>query len=393
MTTATAQGGLARLAEVPHRACFAAGVAGIVSVSLWWVLMLAFPGTSAYPAVMAHGLMMPLSTFPLFMLGFLFTAGPRWLNLPPMTRQWPLAAAYLLGVLLALGGFTLGGAWPQPGLLLMLGAWSVGTLRWSGACARSQASDRRHARRMLAAMVMGVATYTAAFLWVWSGNGQLWLLARHLMFWAFLLPVFLVVSHRMVPFFTQAAMPFVKAWRPFWLLDCWLGAGLLLAVSGTMGWRWLEAGVALAMSASMAYTSWRWGLVASLQNRLLAMLHLSFAWLAPALLLQGLGALGLPVGTAPAHALGLGFCCTMLVGFVTRVTMGHSGRPLVADNGYWAIYLALHGVALLRVGAALFGLGGPWMHLLSAAWLALMLVWGARVLPIYWKARADGQPG
>jgi uncharacterized protein involved in response to NO len=117
------------------------------------------------------------------------------------------------------------------------------------------------------------------------------------------------------------------------------------------------------------------------------MLHLSFAWLPVALVLQALGLIGVGVGSAPSHAVALGFCATMLVAFVTRVSLGHSGRPLVADNGYWAIYLALHVVAALRVLVALLGLSAIWLHVISGLWVLLMLAWAARVLPIYWRGR------
>lgn len=165
-------------------------------------------------------------------------------------------------------------------------------------------------------------------------------------------------------------------------------AGVLAAFSQGLWWAlvWL-------LAASLAYTSARWGLYASLQNRLLAMLHFSFVWLVPALLLQAAAALGWPVGSAPVHALGLGFAGTMLMAFVTRVSLGHSGRPLQADNGFVALYVLLHAVALLRVGLALAGSHTGWLALASLAWLAVLLAWAARVVPMYLQARLDGKAG
>lgn len=385
-----------RLRSVPHRAYFGAGVLAILSLGLWWALAIVRPLLGSYPALMVHGLMTPLGVFPLFMLGFIFTAGPRWLNVSEpadAASHLPLALAYLAGLWLALAGFSLGGSWPAAGFLLMQLSWSIASLRWWRLYQRSQVADKRHGLRILLAMGLGALALMLALLWVRSGEGQLWWLARQIVFWGLLLPVFLTVSHRMLPFFTQSALPGHASWRPHWLLDGWLAGCALLILADAFGQAWLAALSAFALAASLAYTSWRWGLRASLQNRLLAMLHLSFAWLAPALLLQGLHSAGVAVGAAPAHAIGLGFCCTMLVGFVTRVTLGHGGRDLVADNTYWAIYLGLHAVAALRVGLALWGGPPAWLHLASAGWLLLMLAWAARVLPIYWRARADGKPG
>jgi uncharacterized protein involved in response to NO len=82
----------------------------------------------------------------------------------------------------------------------------------------------------------------------------------------------------------------------------------------------------------------------------------------------------------------------MLVGFVSRVSFGHSGRPLQVNNLLWAIYLCLHLAALLRVTASVTTI--PYMMNLSASvWLLLLLSWVGLMLPIYIKARADGQAG
>lgn len=387
---------LQRLFSVPHRAYFGAGVIAILSLALWWVVAIAQPMVGSYPALQVHGLLTPLGVFPLFMLGFIFTAGPRWLSVNdpgPTHHHLPLAMLYLFGLWLSLAGFSFGGRWPTGGLLLMQISWTLATLRWFRIYQSSSATNKRHALRLLIAMTAGAMAIMVAVLWVQSGDERLWWFARQLTFWGFLLPVFLTVSHRMVPFFTQSALHGHTIWRPDGLLDAWLIGCAVLVVADVCGQRWIASLTALALAVSLGMTSWRWGLRASLQNRLLAMLHLSFAWLAPALLLQGLQSAGLSAGAAPAHALGLGFCCTMLVGFVTRVTLGHSGRDLVADNGYWAIYLGLHGIAALRVSLALFGGPAAYLHLASAGWLLLMLAWAVRVLPIYWQPRLDGKTG
>ncbi|WP_374353272.1 NnrS family protein [Chitinimonas sp.] len=386
--------GWQRLAQAPHRAYFAAGVLSLLAMALWWLISLQLaPGSHAYPVVMVHALMMPLGVFPLFMLGFIFTAGPKWLNLPASTRHFPMAIGYLSGVLLALIGFAHGGSWPVIGLLVMQLVWAIATLRWLGCLRSSSEADRFHPSRLLAAMLLGTLVIMLAVLWVRSGDGRLWIQARDAALWGMLLPIFLTVSHRMLPFFTQSALPGAAIWRPRFLLDGWLAACALLVLSGLLDSPRLTGCVTLALSLSLAFTSWRWWQRGVMTNHLLAMLHLSFAWLAPALLLQALSVFGWPVGAAPAHALALGFCCTMLVGFVTRVTLGHGGRQLVADSGYWAIYLAMHGVAALRVVIALLGLSASWINVVSLLWLAVMIAWATRILPIYWQARQDGKPG
>lgn len=383
-----------RLAIAPHRLYFFLGALAVFFLFGWWWLSLQTQHSST--AVPLHALLMPLGIFPLFILGFTFTAGPRWLavNAPPRYFL-PTGLTYFFGITLVVLGSATGQAWAMAGFSLMLLAWLSATWRWASLVRQSSNADKNHPRVLLAAMCGGVAALLAALGWS-AGLDWAWIVARQLAFFCFLLPIFLTVSHRMLPFFSGSALSTAErpylAWRPYGLLWLWLAGCLLLALAGILGWRPLVGMLALVMTLSFAFTSWRWGLLRSLQNRLLAMLHLSFAWLTLVFALHAAHAFGLPVGSAALHALGLGFMATMLVGFVSRVSFGHSGRPLQAGNGLWAIYLGLHCAALLRVAGSVLAL--PALISYSAtAWLLLMGCWVAMMLPIYLNARQDGQAG
>ena len=47
----------------------------------------------------------------------------------------------------------------------------------------------------------------------------------------FVVVVYVTVAHRMIPFFTSSAMPFIQVWRPFWLLWLMLGAAAFEAAA------------------------------------------------------------------------------------------------------------------------------------------------------------------
>ena len=87
---------LAWLYAAPHRLAFAAGALMLALSGLWWaVAMVAQTGGHALhfgmPPIQAHGLVMVLGFMPLFFSGFLFTAGPRWLQRPPVQAAELLA--------------------------------------------------------------------------------------------------------------------------------------------------------------------------------------------------------------------------------------------------------------------------------------------------------------
>lgn len=383
-----------RLAIAPHRLYFFLGAVAVLFLFGWWWLSLQTQQSGT--AIPLHALLMPLGIFPLFILGFTFTAGPRWLAVNATQKYFlPTGLTYFSGIALVVFGSVSGQLLSMAGFGLMLLAWLSATWRWASLVRQSPNTDKNHPLVLLAAMCGGVAALLAALGWS-AGLAWAWIVARQFAFFCFLLPIFLTVSHRMLPFFSASALnnperPYL-VWRPYGLLWLWLAGCILLALAGILGWYPLEGMLALLMALSFAFTSWRWGLVRSLQNRLLAMLHLSFAWLTLVFALHAARAFGLPVGSAALHALGLGFMATMLVGFVSRVSFGHSGRPLEAGNGLWAIYLGLHCAALLRVAASVLAL--PKLISYSAtAWLLLMGCWVAMMLPIYLKARQDGQAG
>ena len=52
------------------------------------------------------------------------------------------------------------------------------------------------------------------------------------------------------------------------------------------------------------------------------------------------------------HAVTIGGLGSLMLAMVTRVSCGHSGRPLVADNLVWALFWLLQATALLRIAAA-----------------------------------------
>ena len=95
------------------------------------------------------------------------------------------------------------------------------------------------------------------------------------------------------------------------------------------------------------------------------------------------------------HALTIGVIATMILGVMTRVSLGHTGRPLQIRPLTAAAYLLLSAAALVRVfGAWLPGLGYPAVIVLSAAlWTAafasFLWVYG----PILVTPRTDGRPG
>ncbi len=209
--------------------------------------------------------------------------------------------------------------------------------------------------------------------------------------------MFVVVCHRTIPFFTANIVPLVTAFRPSWLLAAMVGAPVahgVLAGLGFDGWTWLTD---LPAAVLLLWLAIRWGLVQSMRNRLLAMLHLGFLWYGIGFLLAGANSLavlagGAGVPLAALHALAIGFASSLLMAMVTRVTCGHSGQTVAADALTWRLFQLLQATALVRVAAEVLP-GRAWLVVAAVLWVAAFVPWCLKYAPIYWRPRADGRPG
>ncbi|WP_337881906.1 NnrS family protein [Chromobacterium haemolyticum] len=392
----------AMLVQAPHRAAFLPGMLFAILLLAAWSAelvsrLLGVHAALAVPSSLAHGFLMLFGFFPLFMTGFLFTAGPRWLGVEPPGRIVFVGVPALMvgGLLLWLAGLWRGMAWTLTGHALYTLGFSGLALTFACLLLASPQQDRRHACAVLAALLCGTLALLAGAYWLIFQDGQAWLWMRNLALWGFLLPVFLTVCHRMLPFFSANALPQYQPWRPGWLLAAMLAGSLghgLLDGFGLPGWP-LDA----ALAVLFAYVSWRWRLAAALRVRLLGMLHLAFAWLPIAFGLYALnGWLASPrLALAALHAVTVGFFLTMVIAFVSRVTLGHSGQPLQAGPGLWRLYLAAHWLALTRVATEMLpGVWSGWLYGAAAmGWLLTLAAWGRAFMPSYWRRRADGKPG
>ncbi len=407
----------ARLLTAPHRLGFFSAAVLLAVGALWWALVLATRAAGialpwAVPPPVAHGLLMGLGAMPLFIVGFLFTAGPRWLGLPdvpaPVLRR-PVVLM-LAGWALALAGFHLATEVAAAGLGLVALGWGALVWRFLRLLRASRVADRLHATLVALGCGVGVGALVLATLGLALPMVQLTRAATQLALWCFLAATFAVVSHRMIPFFTASALPALAAWRPnalLWTLLglLWLeGAGAAAeAWLGTLptGLRWAQALVEAPAALLLLGVAWRWGLVQSLRIRLLAMLHAGFLWLGIALALAASSHAALAasegawsLGLAPTHALTMGYLGTTLIAMITRVAAGHSGRALAADNLAWSLYWAVCAATVLRVAAAIWPDATDVLTLGAVAlWCVACVGWAWRYGGWLGRPRIDGRPG
>ncbi len=397
--------------SAPHRVMFLSGTVQALLLMAFWSLEVGARYAGLWPAVpwplldrvpspVLHALLVSCGVFPFFMFGFIFTAGPRWQGAGELLPKQYLPAFLLLASGWGLVWLSLLVPPALPvGLVLVLGGWAAVAVVLTK-LARHRATEREHIVLVAAAAWLGAAGVGAHLTFAVGGDFVWTRLGTVLSVWGFLLPVFLAVTHRMLPFFTSSAVRGYQPYRPAWALRVLVGASLahgVLVFLELTGWSWIPDVPAILAAGRL---TWRWWSAAAMRNRMLAVLHVAFGWLTVAFALSAVqsllqGAAPGFLGQAPLHAMTLGYFASMLLGMASRVTLGHSGQAVVADDAMWRAFWLMQAAAALRIAGDMSGAAaGPFMIWLSSAlWLAAFALWAWRYAPAFWRLREDGRPG
>jgi uncharacterized protein involved in response to NO len=288
--------------------------------------------------------------------GFLLTAIPNWTGRLPVAGR-PLAGLLALWLLGRIGAVlqATGVIGPELGIVLELLYW----LALSGAAFREiiAGSNKRNLPVVAMIAAFGLAD-VVTFLPDWTALDPM--LGVHLAI-ALAATLISLIGGRITPSFTRNWLakvkgePFPAAFGP---IDKAAVAATLIAM---LAWAFFPdavwtGGLLLVAAVVQAVRLARWQGQRTLQEPLVVILHLGYLWLVVGLIALGASAIAPEriMMTAALHALTAGAVGTMTLAVMTRASLGHTGRPLVADRGTQAIY------ALVILGAALRVLA-PWL--------------------------------
>ncbi|MFA7595588.1 MAG: NnrS family protein [Novosphingobium sp.] len=393
---------VANLGKAPHRLMFFIGALNLLLAMAWWAFWLAtarwpllsMPQPELY-AGRLHAFLMQYQVLPSFFFGFLLTVFPRWMGEADLDRRkaWPVGAGLLAGQLLTLIG-ALG--WHEGvvlGAIATLAGW-IASLLPLGHLAYRDAGRTWHLAGCFIALCLGAAGLGLWLAFLLLDDPALGDAAIKLGTFGLLLPVYFTVAHRMIPFFAASALPGYEPWRPRWILATgW--ALMALHIALPPAWRLLSDLPLFLLTTLMLL---RWFPYRGMPP-LLAVLFVGLAWLPFAFALYTAQGIALALwgqvilGKAPAHALFVGFFGSILVAMVTRVTQGHSGRPLILPPIAIYTFLAVQAVCIVRITAELADDWLAWQAYAAFGWLLAFLPWVVWAARIYVLPRADGKPG
>ncbi len=309
-----------------------AGFAAI-AVAVWALWLYGrLPGAQPTGGMLAwHRHEMPFGFTAAIIAGFLLTAVPNWTGRPGL-NGWPLIGLVLVWLIARL-------AWlmPMPAILLL--ALQVPFLPLL-ACVLGRdliAAGKRENYPVLLMVTLLAGCQALTLLGIFNEDVNL---QRHGVLAALWLvgALMSVIGGRVIPFFIQRGLnrPATPAAHPL-PGKVLLISAMLAAVSFAAGLNdaprvWLALLFAL-ISGLHLLRLWRWHDRGLWRVPLLWSLYLAYTWLAVATLAMALWHLGwMPQQSLATHSLAVGGIGGLVLAMIARVSLGHTGRPLLPSK-------------------------------------------------------------
>jgi len=157
------------------------------------------------------------------------------------------------------------------------------------------------------------------------------------------------------------------------------------------------AGTAAALAAIVLLARVAgWQTMRTANQPILWVLHLGYVWIAVGMALKAAAVLGDAIpASAAAHALTTGAVGVYTLGMMSRVGLGHTGRPLEVRPAIAVAYGLVSIAAVMRIAAPVLfpDLYFEAIAVAGGLWIVAFATFTAIYWPILTRPRFDGQPG
>ncbi len=319
-------------------------------------------------------------------LAFLFTTFPRFSSTPAIEKKtyMHVFSFYYLGSILFLLGSIVSPLLSTIGILVLFTGHVKGMLILKNMYDTTTMEDKHDIYWILHAMQFGVIAHLLFII------GELFYapligLSMEIATYLYLFLLTFSVAQRMVPFFSHCMVDKnVKLIKNIFMLLV-----LHIILEGIIPNSAFAVDLALAYLIGKELLSWK--LPFPNPNPMLWILHISLFWVPLAFafialtnfisLVSDISFLALDM-----HILTLGFVFTILIGFGTRVTIGHSGNMMQADLWVKGLFIWTQVVVAMRIlvsFVAAFGWDFMVLFDISATvWLIMFIAWGIRFFSV-----------
>jgi uncharacterized protein involved in response to NO len=216
-------------------------------------------------------------------------------------------------------------------------------------------------------------------------------------FYLFIFMIIFVISQRMIPFFTTAKAPNYVANKSKNLLEIVFALLVFKVVLLSFDNVKLNLLADIPLFIVITRELIKWKLPFFKVPAIMWVLYLGLYWIPFAFfisIVEGLTVFYDPsiiFEKAVIHTMALGYFLTVLIGFGTRVILGHSGTTPHANNFAIFIFIVIQLIALLRIFSSFtlnFGLDYMYFINLTAVLLIMgLIVWSSKYLTILIKGK------
>ncbi|MDX8389111.1 MAG: NnrS family protein [Mariprofundaceae bacterium] len=202
-----------------------------------------------------------------------------------------------------------------------------------------------------------------------------------------------IIAGRVMPFFTERALPGVRSNRYTWVERLSTPSLVIFLLASPLFSNAILSVVAATFAACVhAIRLYGWGNSKIWQQPMLWVLYVSYGWFVVALLMMAFTFVEAEVYLLALHALTTGTIALFTLGMMARVSLGHTGRDVKATIPTVVAFLLLALSALSRVFLPMYS--QEWAILAAGGcWILAFAIFIRSYLSILLRERVDGQPG
>ena len=370
-----------RFISQPHQLFFTSAIFFAIIVML--LTFISFIGKASIDFSLVHGFGLNYAVFTNAFLGFLITVMPKYNNSYIIEKEqyvkpWII---YQVGVLIALFIFPLVGKLIIAGVMFYFAKIFYTTIKKGGAF------DKKDSIFINLVFILG-ATYLTIEA-VFSLNLSL------LVFFSYLICLVFLVAQRMVPAFYSSYMKVAQWTKPKYIREIAVVIFLSLGLSVQ-----LESFLLMKISSFIAMIFFSYIIfnlsIYKKTPAIISILVIAFVWLEIGFVVLFIESIFEIYSLKLAlHIFALGFVANLLIGFGSRVVMGHAipAQRIVADKLTVYIFALTQVLVISRIVASLLFLSDSavfmgFLHLSSWLWIVLFIVWSYRYAKILLRIKS-----
>jgi len=383
----------------PHQPFFLMGI--IWSVVTMILFMLNYKGILPLhlSASIFHAYAMIFILFSHFFHGFLLTTFPKFCTTQPIPQSiyTRLFIFYEIGTLFFLVGSLFLTEFIIIGMIILFASHLFAIRHFNTIYHTSDASEKSDPFWLLITHTAGLTSHLLFIIGVISEHFNIDFIAWQpfavsLGVYLYLIFLTFVIAQRMVPFFS-----YVTVHKPHHFVLTVFTLFMLKILAFTFDFYLLNIAITLGLAGFLLKEFLRWKLPIFTSPAILWVLHLALFWLPAGLFIDAISTLAefwfeTSFLFAGMHLITIGFMTTMLIGFGTRIILGHAGQAPYADKIAIMLFWLTEIVALIRFLYSLgmgLGLDLSWLFDLSATlWVVLFVGWGIKFGPLLFRGKS-----